>query len=494
MQKKNFYQKKFNKSLISISNRIESFFNFFRENFFKKKKFSKNFQAIDKRIFIILAFIFITTISYFLLPSLYDKDKIRVLLEEKILDKYNLEVKLDHSLRYGLLPRPHFYSEKTIINFESNEIGQSDSTKILISLKNFFSLDNIIIKDLIFKKTNFKVNNSNFNFFIDTLNNSKSGQKINFYNSKLFYLDKNEDIIFLTELKNLNYFNQEQLIQKLNSKFNIFNIPISLNIDHYSVENKVYILIDSHQLRLNIKNDTNYNDEKLEGQLDITIINKNKKINYILKENSLNYKTLDNKISGAINIKPFFLSSDLKIERIDLKKIFKNNSIFENLLNSQILNNKNLSGKINFIINDVEGINFLDKIKFNILLEEGNIYINDLKTSFKDSVNINLDEVQLIIENDKLTFAGYITLDFIDAMKFYAHYQLDRIDRKNIKKISFGFLFNFDDKFIEIDNLKVDGNTNQNLEKFINKFNSRKENIFNRIVIRNSIKGFFKNF
>ena len=44
MQKKNIFQKKFNKSVLSITNRIESFFNFFRDNFFnKKKKYSKNY-------------------------------------------------------------------------------------------------------------------------------------------------------------------------------------------------------------------------------------------------------------------------------------------------------------------------------------------------------------------------------------------------------------------------------------------------------------------
>ena len=55
-------------------------------------------------------------------------------------------------------------------------------------------------------------------------------------------------------------------------------------------------------------------------------------------------------------------------------------------------------------------------------------------------------------------------------------------------------MFNFDDKYIEINNLKVDGKTHQNLEKFINNFNLEKENIFNKIVRRNSIKNFFKNF
>ena len=495
MLKKNSFYKKFIRLLLSITKRIESFFNFFHENFSKKKKnYQKIFQTIDKRIYFGIAIIFISIISFFSLPGLYDKDKIRAQIENQILKKYNLEVKLDHSLRYGILPRPHFFSENTIINYKSGEIAQSNNTRIPIFIKNFFFSNNIIIKDLNFKKTDFKVNSSNFDFFIKLLNNNKSKQKINFFDSKLFYLNKNEDVIFLTDIKTLNYFNLENSLQKLNSKFNIFTIPISFDVNHNIVEKKILTELDSHQLRLNIINDSNYNNKKLDGQLDITLINKNIEIYYSLKKNSLKFNTNDNKVIGDINIKPFFLSSDLEISRIDLKKIFKDNSIFENLINSEILNNKNLNGKINFIIKDVEGINFLDEVKFNILLEEGDIFINNLKTTFKESVIVNMDEVQLIIDNNKLTFAGYVNLNFIDAMEFYAHYQLNRVDRKNIKKINFGFFFNLDDKFIEINNLKVDGKTNQNLEKFINNFNSDKENVFNKIMIRNTIKSFFKNF
>ena len=495
MLKKSLFYKKFVKLVLSITKGIESFFDFFHKNFSKKKKnYLKIFKAIDKRIFFALAIIFTSIISYFSLPGLYDEDKIRVQIEKQILTKYNLEVKLDQSLRYVLFPRPHFFSQNTIINYKSNKIAQSNNTRISIFIKNFFSSDNIVIKDLIFKKTNFKTDNSNFEFFVKLLNNNKSDQKISFFDSKLFYLDKNEDVIFLTDLKTLSYFNQEDSLQKLNSKFDIFNIPISFEVNHHTMENRISTELDSHQLRLNIKNDSNYNNEKLDGQLDITLINKNKKINYTLGNNYLKFDTNDKKVIGNINIKPFFLSSYLKITRVDIKKIFKDNSIFENILNLEILNNKNLNGKINFIINDIEGINFLDEVKFDILLEEGDIFIDNLKTSFKESVIINMNEVQLIIDNGKITFAGYITLDFLDAMEFYAHYQLNRVDRKNIKKINFGFLFNFDDKYIEINNLKVDGKTHQNLEKFINNFNLEKENILNKIVRRNSIKNFFKNF
>ena len=127
-------------------------------------------------------------------------------------------------------------------------------------------------------------------------------------------------------------------------------------------------------------------------------------------------------------------------------------------------------------------------------LEEGNIFIKNLRTTFKDSVVVNLSDAQLIVDNNKLKFAGYISLNFIDITEFYSHYHINRNYRKNIKKINFGFLFNLDDKFIEIDNLKVDGNINQNLEKFLNNFNSKKKNILNKIIFRNSVKDFLKNY
>ena len=107
MQKKNIFQKKFNKSVLSITNRIESFFNFFRDNFFNKKK--NILKIIDNRIILAFAIVFILASSYFLLPSFYDKNKIKTLIENQIFDKYNLEVKFDKPLQYGLLPMHHFY-------------------------------------------------------------------------------------------------------------------------------------------------------------------------------------------------------------------------------------------------------------------------------------------------------------------------------------------------------------------------------------------------
>ena len=490
MLKKNIFHKSLQKSVISITKRIESFFNFFKENFFNKKK--KNLSNIDNKIILTVALIFISISSYFLLPSFYDQNKIKTQIESQILEKYNLEVKLEESLNYGIFPKPHFYSENVKIHYKSNEIANSKNIRVSIITKNLFSINNVTIKDLVFKETDFKLNFSNINLFIDLMNNIENTKKIDFLKSKLFYLDQNEDIIFLSELKNLSYLTDDNSIKKLSSKLEVFNIPIDLDVEHNIFKKKFFTKIKSFPLRLNIQSNSNYDDKKLIGDLDLKMINKNININYEFKDKFLKFNSKNKDITGNINIKPFFLSLDLDLFNLNLKKIFEDNSILINILKSETLNNKNLNGIIDINLNNLKSINFLDEIEYNIILEEGEIFIQDLFTTFKDGVIINLNDTNLIVDDGKLKFAGFLNLDFIDVKRIFEHFQINIKDRKYIKKINLEFLFHFDEEYVEIYNLKVDGRSDKKLEKFLQNFNTKKDNLFNKIVVRNSVKDFFR--
>ena len=139
-------KKKIHKSLLSITKIIESFFTLFKNIYISNKKKIKNYGTIDKKIFLAVSITFLIIIGYFLMPAFFDKNKVRVSLENQILNQYNLEVKLDEKLRYGIFPKPHFYSKKTIIKFDSTEVAKSNNTKILISIKTFFYQMNLKLK------------------------------------------------------------------------------------------------------------------------------------------------------------------------------------------------------------------------------------------------------------------------------------------------------------------------------------------------------------
>ena len=83
-------------------------------------------------------------------------------------------------------------------------------------------------------------------------------------------------------------------------------------------------------------------------------------------------------------------------------------------------------------------------------------------------------------------------MDFKDIEKFYSHFQVRTYYRKNIDKINSNFIFNLDDGILEINELKINEFDEKILKSYLNKFNSEKKNILNKVVFRNTIKDFFK--
>ena len=493
MSKKNIFNIKVSKLVLSITKRIESFFNYYKYSKSSKKK-DLNFwnTPLDKKIFIFSAIIFIV-ITYFLLPAFYDKNEIKDQLKSQLSQKYNLEVKLDQDPKYGLFPKPHFLVEDAKIMYDSEVISNSKYIRFFFSSKNNFIFNKVKLNDLVFIETDFKLSKKNFSFFKKLLNNKTTNQDIKFIKNKLFYLDQNENMIFFSDLKKLNYLYQENFINEVESKLKIFNIPVNLKTKHDIINQKIYTNINLNSLKLKIENQLNYNNNYLDGELDLSYINnKNQTIKYTLKNNDLKFNTIDKKLIGEINIKPFYILSNLNLRNISLNRVFEKNSVLINLLKSEILNNKNLNGRVKVKIDNLIDFKHISKINFDIQFEEGLIFVSNLNFIFKDSVNFNLSEVNLIIDENKLKFVGDIVLDFRNIDSFYYHFQIIRNYRKNINQITSNFVFNFDDDLLEFNELKISGVDRQIIDRFLNKFNSEKKDLFNKVTFRNIVRDFFK--
>ena len=493
MSKKITLIKNLNKLLLSVNTRIESFFNNIKILVNLKKKTKKNLTNIDRKILISAGSIVILVVSYFLIPTFYDKNLVKIKLSNQILEKYNLEVNFNGVIRYGLFPKPHYLIKDTNIIYNKENLAQIVSTKVFISTKNFFSFENFKIKNLNFKQTEFGINSNNFTFFEKILNSNKSEYDIIFNDSNLFYRDQNEDVIFLTKIDRLNFLYSDEFEQQLNVKLKIFNIPFKINITNNLENRSAFIDIESHKLRLNIENNLDYKETSINGMIDFKVINKSKIIKYIINKNSLDFYTDKNNFKGTFDFKPFYMSSDLKFHQIDFIKLFKSSSMFLDLLNAEILNNQSLNAVVNIYSDKIKDVNYLSNVILKTYFEEGNINIRNSNLNWKNSVIINLEDIQLISENNNIVFTGAISFDFKNIDDFYRQYQIKKIYRKKIKKIRLDFLLDVNANQIEVDNLKIDGATNKNIDIFINDFNSKKLNIFNNIIFKNSLKEFFSN-
>ena len=135
MSKHNLFNKKIKKQFLNINDLIESKFrdlNYFKLNY-KKILLSK-----ENRLILLIGVVVILTLSYILIPTFYNKDVIQTQIKNQILKNYNIEIKFNEKINYGLLPKPHFYSKDLSIFRDGKEIGLTRILKVYIGIDKFF--------------------------------------------------------------------------------------------------------------------------------------------------------------------------------------------------------------------------------------------------------------------------------------------------------------------------------------------------------------------
>ncbi len=197
MRKHISFTKKLSKLILSINVSIESYFNklkVFLTSITKKEFITNN------KVILSLGALVILTFSYFLIPTIYDKEKLGKVIKNQIFNKYNINVNLIEKLDYSLLPKPHFITKNSIIERNGKKIGETKTFRIFISINNLFSFDNFEIKDLVLEKTDFNLNIESIFFFKDLFNIEPSKNKIVIKNSNLFFNDKKGEVLFINRI------------------------------------------------------------------------------------------------------------------------------------------------------------------------------------------------------------------------------------------------------------------------------------------------------
>ena len=481
--------KKIKKQILSINNSIESYFN-------KLKYFKSNYKKIllskDNRVFLGVGIVALLTLVYFLIPTFYNKNYIQAEIKNQILKNYNIQLKINKEIKYGLLPKPHFYTKNLSIIMDKKEIGTTDILKVFIRTDKFLSLNKLFIKDLVFHKTDFNINYDDVNFFQRLLNVEPNENKISFKKSNLFFRNKNDELLFINKVDNSKfYYDSKNLKNVFYAKNEIFNVPFKLTIKNDRFDKKFNSNFVSKKIRLNIENEMSYDKEIKKGSLDVLFVNKDTSLNYEIKKDSLNYYSNNNNYKGKIDFKPFYFSAEFNYNGISFKNLFNNDSILMNLIESEIFNNKNLNLDLVFNIRDIINIDELNNLILKVGIEQGNISPSNSSIMWKDDLKIQLTDSLIIFDKEDTYLAGNIIIDIIDIDNFYKSFQVKKINRKTIKNIEFDFNYNLNKKKITFDNFQIDNTTNSDVEKFINKINSQEKIIFNKITFKNFISNFF---
>ena len=491
MSKDNFFIKKVKRQILSINDSIESYFNklkFFISDF-KKAGLIKN-----NRVFFGLSAGVILTLSYFLLPTIYDKNTVNLKIENQILKKYNIDIKTNEDFRYGLLPKPHFVIKDLLILQDNKEIGLAKSFKVYIKLNSFFSIENLETTDLIFNKADFNLNQQDISFFKKLLKTTPNENNIIIKNSNIFFEDKNQDILFINKINYSKfYYDSFNLQNILISKNEIFNVPYKLTIKNDKFNKTVKSEFDSKKIRLNIKDELNYYDKTVKrGIVDASFVNKTTSMSYQIKSNNLTFKSENKKLfNGYVEFKPFYLKAKFNYDGISTKNLLTQDSILVDLIRSEVLNNENLNVNLSLNIKDVTNIAELNDLLLKIELDQGDINLSDSKLYWKDDLEINLKDALLNYDKDEIYLIGKLLIKSNNIMNFYKSFQIKKIHRKKIDQMELDFVYNFTKDKFRFDNVKINNNSNEKIDEFIEEYNSGDKGFPNKITFKNFVKNLF---
>lgn len=491
MAKQNFFLKNLKRHFLSFNESIENYFDKLRFFVLNLKKTKLNTKY---KVFGGLGVIFVLFLLYMSIPNLYNKSQIQSQIKDQILKKYNIQIKLNEAIQYSFFPKPHFFVKNLTILRKDKEIGLSRDFKVFISFNNFLNFNSVNIKDLVFNMTDFKIYEKDIIFFFDLLNTEPNENKITIKNSNIFFNSKEDEVLFINRIyQSKFYYDQNKLMNILSAKNKIFNIPFDIEIKNDKFNKKIFSEFKSKKFRLSVTNLFEYDDKNNSGFMDVLLINKSTSFNYKIKKNSLSFISdiRNNSYDGTIDFKPFYFNANFNYDGLSSKNLFNNDSIIFQMIKSELFNNDNLNILLNINVKNIVNINELNNLFLKVAIEEGEIRLSNSSIKWKDDLDIILNECLIDYENDEVKLIGDVKFKFKDIDNFYSSYQVKKDHRKKIQEIQLDFVYNFIQKKISFDNVKIDNMSNEKIDEFINQFDQRGTKVFNKITFKNFLNNFF---
>ena len=456
---------------------------------------------INNKVFLTIVLLVILFFSYLSLPNIFNKNQISVELKKNLLDKLNLEFNFEKKLDYKFLPRPHFITSESSLIFNENKISKINKLKIYVSLESLFSLKNMKLKNVIIEEANFNLNKSNYSFFIKLLDSNFKDIKLEILDSNIFYKNLENDVLFINHIESAKYiYDPKEFKNIIYSKNNIFNLPYSIELSNNDEEKKLNSKINIGSLNLQLENQFSYSEELKSGLSEINFLNSKSTMEYKVGKNNFEFKLFDKtqkskfSYNGKLNFRPFHSYLLGSTTTIDFSHLFSTNAIIKQLLKTEILNNKNIDFKLNIFVNKIKDFDNFTNIFLNLKIQEGLIDLDQTKFSWKNHANFSLTDSLIFVKNGKLVLGANAEIKIINLDEIYKFLITPKNLRKKINKMNINFTYLFDEKTLNINDIKVDGIADENLLNNLNEINLKENSLQNKIYLKNFLNGVIKSY
>ena len=472
----------YNNYLIDQFNQIKVLKNKFKKINHLKNKFNQ-VSNFNKSLIFFISTLFLY-LFYVSLPSLYDYQRLQSQLKTHLINEYNLNVNISDKIQYKILPSPHFEVKNSTIyigaELDENKLAEVDTLKIFVSIANIQNQDKLQLKDIEINKSTFFLDRESQKFAFDYIKNKNTDRKISITKSKIFLMGKNE-IISIFPIKNMNFkYDKIKFINEVAINGKAFNSNFNLDIKKYFFEDEsLNFILKFPQINLSIASKqllkkNNKNEYKIFNK--INFFGSEIKSEFDIDKDSLTFKSIKSKVfnsqidfSGVIEFQPFFMTSNIILDQINLIKILNNNATFFRFLDRKNIVHKNFNSEFAINIKKFSKDNIFNSANFFIQIQNGLIKFNDSVFNSKKFGYLKILSSNLYNDNNKLFLNFKIIIDIQNQKKFYNIFQIPKIYRTDIKKINFDFVIDLTSGTTKITNFGINNIISNNLTKKINK-------------------------
>ena len=439
---------------------------------FKIKNYISNFRKKNPFNPIISSIILVFLLSlYFTIPTFYNYENFDKEIQKKVSKDFKLNLKNISSVTYLMLPTPHFLIEECDIHFSNDpkeKILKAKHLKINVFSKNLHQKENIELKNIHLKKVDLDLQFIDIKNFYNHIKYNIS-KPIYINKSNLFFRDQNKEIIFISKIKNFEYFfDFQSKSKKLNVLGNLFGSNFKFNWEkNFSNPYITTSDIKFYNPNLNISNKfNNENENFIKAETRFRFLRNSLDLNYKFNRDSIELiddksKIINHsKLIGNIKLDPFFFDLNLILSGIRIETVL--NYLFLNLYKANQSTNLNFNGNLKINLNEINNRLF-ENLVININFLEERISLNGSSLNLKKIGKINFLNPSIYEKNQKIFVKSKINFDVDDQEQLYRRFMIPRQNRISLNKVYFEIEYNIDDGNFFLSNINFNENKNNQL-------------------------------
>ena len=264
-----------------------------------------------------------------------------------------------------------------MLNLFLNErdLAQIELVKVYLTFSKFLDKNKMNIQNVVIKKAKFNFFKEDLKNLVNFFNKKINDKKITILNSKIFLKDEDEDIYSIISInKSQSIYNKIEAINNLDVDGEIFNNSFKLNLKNNFLGSRSNLDLVFDKLNKKFVNYIDFKNKKIEGNLSYFDARKKYDTAYTFHNDILkfysNEKVGDKTFySGIINFSPFSSKLKINLKSINLKNLISNDSLFLEILKSNIFMNENLNFNIEVKSKNISNHRKLKNLNLNINYE-----------------------------------------------------------------------------------------------------------------------------